>query len=322
MKDIYQRKIDYLRLSLTDRCQLRCHYCMPDEGVEWTPLDQLLSFAEIKSIVQTFAELGVSKLKLTGGEPLLRPNIVTLISELKAIKGIEEVTLTTNGVQLAEMIDELVEAGLDGVNISLDTLDENRYTLLTRRNKLDAVLTGLERAIKSKIKQVKINCVLAEEINKDEILAIAQLAKNSRVHVRFIEYMPIGAPKPLTPISEEYVRQLLSQHYGPVKPYDIKLGNGPARYDEIAGFQGKIGFISAVSHHFCDTCNRVRITSDGFLKTCLYFNKGVDIKSAIKAGNLQECILEALQQKPKQHRFSSNDEYGSREKKSMVQIGG
>ena len=322
MRDGYEREIDYLRLSLTDRCQLRCRYCLPETGVKWTPQDQLLTDAEIKEIVAAFAKLGVKKLKLTGGEPLLRPNLVPLIRELKAIPGIVEITLTTNGVGLAPMVADLVTAGLDGVNISLDTLDHNRYQFMTRKNQLTDVLAGLERAVASQILRVKINCVLIQELNKDEILQIAQIAQNNPVHVRFIEWMPMGNEQGFTAVSEEVIKQILKKQYGTFQPCLQKIGNGPARYIEVSGFMGKIGFIFAVSHHFCDTCNRVRVTSDGFLKTCLYFNKGVDLKSAIENGNLEAQIRRALTQKPSKHYFKTQQHEVDREQKSMIQIGG
>jgi len=322
MKDGYEREIDYLRLSLTDRCQLRCRYCLPETGVEWTSSDQLLTDADIKLMVKAFAKLGVRKLKLTGGEPLLRPNLLPLIKELKAIPGISEISLTTNGVELASLITDLVTAGLDGVNISLDTLDQTRYQLMTRKNQLTQVLAGLEKAVASQSLEVKINCVLIQELNKDEILKIVKLAQHDLVHVRFIEWMPMGSEQSFTAVSETEIQRVIKQHYGSFKQFDRKLGNGPARYIEIPGFIGKIGFISAVSHHFCKSCNRVRVTSDGFLKTCLYFKKGTDLKAAIKNGDLEIQILRALTEKPKKHRFKSPHHKDDREQKSMIQIGG
>jgi len=321
MKDGYKREIDYLRISLTDRCQLKCQYCVPEAGIERMPIHQLLTKEEIKQIVQVFAKLGVKKLKLTGGEPLLRPDLVSLVAELKAIDGIEEMTLTTNGVGLAKVLDDLVEAGLDGVTLSLDTLDSLRYGLLTGRNQLQSVLLGLEQALKSSIKKVKVNCVVIKELNKDEILEVAKLAKDQRVHVRFIEWMPLGANQKFTSVSEAEILKQLKDSYGSVKPFTEKLGNGPARYFEIEGFQGKIGFISALSHHFCRTCNRVRLTCNGFLKTCLYFDQGVDLKTALATEELENQILKALKLKPKSHDFNHQREAG-RELKSMVQIGG
>lgn len=317
LQDSYGRKIDYIRLSLTDRCQLRCQYCLPEAGAIWTAADQLLTVDEIKAMVQAFAKLGVRKVKLTGGEPLLYPNLSSLIPALKGIAGIEEVTLTTNGVKLATMITQLVAAGLDGINISLDTLDQARYISITGQNQLDSVLAGLRAALASPIKEVKINCVLT---SKDEILAMASLAKESRAHVRFIELMPIGRGKTLTAISEAEVCQILSGHYGALKPFSEKLGNGPAHYVEIAGFKGKIGFISAISQHFCEACNRVRITADGSLKVCLCYEQEVNLKNAIQADNLEAQILEALKFKPKRHCY--DQEIWGKTTRSMNQIGG
>ena len=322
MKDYYGRTIDYLRLSLTDRCQLACCYCVPNETVEWLAKEDLLTDSEILKFVETFAKLGITKLKLTGGEPLLRKGLIQLISDLKAIEGIEEITLTTNGILLGEMVEELVAAGIDGINVSLDTLNSKRYTLMTRRNQLDKVLAGLEQAATSDLKKLKVNCVLISELNKDEIIKIAKLAQVNRIHVRFIEWMPMGSQKSFTSISEQEVLKLLSMHYGMIKSYEGKLGNGPAHYFEIDGFQGKIGFISAVSQHFCETCNRLRITSDGFLKTCLFFNRGIDLRKAQALETLESDILNALKQKPKAHDFKNKRNELDREMKHMVQIGG
>ena len=321
MKDAYKREIDYLRISLTDRCQLKCQYCVPETGIKPMPNHELLTKEEMKEIVKTFAQLGVKKLKLTGGEPLLRSDFISIVSELKAIEGIEEITLTTNGIGLSFVIDDLVEAGLDGVTISLDTLDPQRYRLLTGRNQLESVLLGLERALQSKIKKIKVNCVVIKELNQDEILKIARLAQDQRLHVRFIEWMPIGANQKFTSVSELDILNLLKESYGFVNSFKEKLGNGPARYFEIKGFQGKIGFISALSHDFCATCNRVRLTCDGFLKPCLYYDQGVNLKEALSKKDLESQIVSALKLKPKSHDFINQSEDG-RELKSMVQIGG
>ena len=263
---------------------------MPGEEVDFIHHEKLLSTEEILKIVKAFEELGVTKVKITGGEPLVRKDIIELIASIKKMAGIQEVSITTNGVLLEKMIDDLEQAGLDSINISLDTLKPAQYALMTRRNQFDIVMRGIQCAIKSSIPKVKLNCVLIKEINGDEILDLVELAHQTRVHVRFIELMPIGYAKNLTPISEDEVLDLLSKHYEGVKPFEGKLGNGPAHYYEIEGFLGKVGFISAMSHRFCSTCNRVRVTSEGYLKTCLHFKKGIDLKAHIATGNLKEAI--------------------------------
>lgn len=322
MRDSYNREINYLRLSLTDRCQLKCQYCVPKTGVNYIKCNKLLNIEEINEIVQAFAKLGVKKIKLTGGEPLLRLDLITIVQNIKNIIGVEEVTLTTNGVGLSDVIEDLVKAGLDGVNISLDTLDIENYTFITGRNKLDSALKGIESATKNKELKVKVNCVAINELNRSQIIEITNLAKNKYVHVRFIEYMPIGTKKNLTPISQKDICKLLSNHYGAIKPFNQRLGNGPANYYTIRGFKGKIGFISPLSQEFCNTCNRVRVTCDGFLKTCLYSNQGIDLRKYLKSGNLELQIIKALKIKSKCHSFNDNNKVDDYEERNMIQIGG
>ena len=321
MKDSYERNIDYLRISLTDRCQLRCQYCVTSEKIEYISSESLLKVHEIDKIVNVFAKLGVSKIKLTGGEPLLREDIEIIIARLKAINAIEEVTLTTNGILLESKIEQLIDAGLDGINISLDTLKSARYEELTRENNLEKVLRGINKAIASPIEKVKINCVLIDCLNKDEIIGLASLAKDKKIHIRFIELMPMGVQKSLHGVEESYVKHKLIEEFGASSIVTEKLGNGPAKYIDIKGFKGKIGFISAVSQHFCDTCNRVRLSCEGYLKTCLYFDKGVHLKPFLNSENLEQVIKENLRLKPKEHQFNGNQNK-NREKKNMIQIGG
>ena len=320
MKDQFEREIDYVRISLTDRCQLRCTYCMPANGIQWLAPSQQLSKDEIKKIVHILAELGIKKIKLTGGEPLLYPGLAALVFDLKTISGIEEVTLTTNGIKLPEMIDDLVKAGLDGVNISLDTLSKERYAEITRCDMLKLARAGLVAAIGSPLKKVKVNSVLIQSFTKQDALELVNLARHHPIHVRFIEWMPIGQTKPIKSMSEATIKTLIAEHYGEVKPFLGALGNGPARYYEVANFKGKIGFISAMTHDFCATCNRVRITSDGFLKTCLAFNQGVDLKQALKNDCLAAEILSVLKKKPKKHLLGQD--FAQKELKNMIQIGG
>jgi len=320
MRDSFGREIDYVRISLTDRCQLRCTYCISKEDANWLKPCEKLTSEEIIEMVTALTTLGIKKLKLTGGEPLLYPNLISLIMRLKQISGIKEITLTTNGIKLPEMIDSLVEAGLDGINISLDTLDPDHYASLTKIGQLKLATKGLNRALKSSIKQVKINSVLIDSLTEKEAIDLMKLAKTTRAHVRFIEWMPIGHQKPNTHLTEQSIKQLIEANFGPVKASSKRLGNGPARYYEVEGFKGKIGFISAVTQHFCHQCNRLRITSDGVLKTCLALSGGTNLKKAIQQENLEQTLIEALKKKPEKHLFGEPTD--KRELKNMRQIGG
>ena len=318
MVDDYNRVIDYIRISITDRCNLRCIYCMPKEGMEFIPHENILTYEEIIRLCKCFASLGVSKVKLTGGEPLVRKNLPYLVKEIKSIPGIENVTLTTNGILLAEQIEDLAKAGIDAVNVSLDTLDPDQFQQLTRFPKLNQVLEGIKKTLNYTNVALKINCVpLREDYKENNILSMVSLAKDQKLHVRFIEVMPIGLGKDLKGFTEEDIKEIIEKEYGTLTPYKAPLGNGPCHYYSLDGFQGKIGFISAVSHQFCDSCNRVRLTSEGYLKNCLQYSNGTDLKSLMRHGigdeELREAILEAISHKPKEHHFN---EIMNREKES------
>ena len=324
MIDGIGRNIDYLRISIIDRCNLRCVYCMPEEGVEAVSHEEILSYEEILRLVRAFAKLGIRKIKLTGGEPLVRKNVAYLVNELKKIEGITQVTLTTNGILLAETIDSLAEAGLDGINLSLDTLNPEVFQKITRRNSFDRVMEGLRAAFKYPQIPLKVNCV-PMGIEGQDVLEMAELARKYPVHVRFIEMMPIGLGKQFEFCSEEYILQGLKERYGDYVPYEKCLGNGPGHYYTFEGFQGKIGFVSAISHKFCESCNRVRLTSQGYLKTCLQYDVGVDLKQLLREGAAEEelcCAIEAaILRKPLGHQFGSQVESHG-EEHMMAQIGG
>ena len=322
MIDGKQRNIDYLRISVTDRCNLRCVYCMPEEGVEWMPHTEILSYEEILRLCRVFASLGVTKFKLTGGEPLTRKGLETLVQGLKDIPTTESVTLTTNGVLLADQLPKLLDAGLDGVNISLDTLDRERYAAITRRDVLPDALRGLEAALAVPDFNVKLNCVPTGE-RPEEWVALAGLAKENRLSVRFIELMPIGLGKSLSPCTEEQVRGSIEAVYGSMTPYDGTMGNGPCSYFTLPDFSGKIGFISAMSHKFCRRCNRVRLTASGFLKTCLQYETGIDLAPLLGGTNefLRVAIEEAVRNKPEAHQFGKTT-IDAGEQHRMNEIGG
>lgn len=323
MLDLQNRGIDYLRVSVTDRCNLRCVYCMPEEGVAPVEHDEILTYEEIIRICECASQLGIRKIKLTGGEPLVRRGFPSLVRALKELPLIEQVTLTTNGVLLGDFLDELVEAGLDAVNISLDTLDEERYEVLTRRVGLNRAAASVFAALEKNIK-VKINTVPIRELNSGGFRDIVLLAKNNPIDVRFIELMPIGYGKQLTPVKSEEIKREIQEHFGTLIPFDGVRGNGPAVYYSLAGFQGKIGFINAVSHEFCGTCNRVRLTANGFLKLCLNHNTGISLKEPLRAGADNEELIglmdTAIRNKPLRHDFGR--ENTDTETKAMSQIGG
>lgn len=325
MIDKLNRNIEYIRISVTDRCNLRCIYCMPREGVVWQPHEEILSYDELLRLCGIFAQLGISKVKLTGGEPLVRGDLHALIRGLKQIDGIDNVTLTTNGLLLAGQLDALVGAGLDAVNISIDTTDEAAFKQITGSSGAREVKAAIMGALACDQLRVKLNCVPLKGINPESLFSLAEFAKDNRVSVRFIEMMPIGLGTKFETYSEDELRPMLESRLGPLVFYEGKLGNGPCRYYTAEGYTGKIGFISAVTHRFCEKCNRIRLTSDGFLKTCLQYNAGADLKTVLRGGASDEelagIIRRAVYDKPEGHHFGCERLSGADEH-SMFQIGG
>ena len=325
MLDKLNRKIDYLRISVIDRCNLRCVYCMPEEGIESIPHDEILTYDEILRICEIVSELGIRKIKITGGEPLVRKDIVNLIRDIKNIDKIEQVTLTTNGILLHEMLDDLYDAGIDAINISLDTLNKDNFKKLTRRDGLEKVLMSIDKAYDLGIR-VKINCLAIRDFNLRELVEIASFAKDREIDVRFIELMPIGFGKKYTQIDNDEILSILESRFGTFEIVTEKRGNGPAKYYRNQNMKGCIGFISAISHEFCESCNRIRLTSSGFLKLCLHYNKGIDLKEPIRNGisdeDLKKLIHDTIWNKPISHKFGHASEEQDIELKNMVQIGG
>ncbi len=372
LHDTFGRTIDYLRISLTDRCNLRCLYCMPEEGVPSLCQEKILRLEEIERIVSVAAKCGIKHLRLTGGEPLVRKGITDLIYALKRIPGIESIALTTNGILLPPMAAALKEAGLDRVNISLDSLDAAQYHAITRRGNLKDALAGIEAAFSYGFDPVKINVVVVRHLQQD-FAAFARLTLDKPLHVRFIEFMPIGHTtcppdnstcmpaqtaqassdiactsahaarmpatfsqedqnqKALIPWSSDDVvfaseiRTLLQEaldreHMGSLVPLSkAPTGWGPASYLKIAGAQGSIGFISALSNHFCASCNRLRLTADGKLRPCLFSDEEFDIREAVRSGSekdIQQIFDKALRKKPESHHYRQGT------KRSMSQVGG
>lgn len=320
MKDRYGRTIEYMRISITDRCNMRCRYCMPD-GIEKVPMDRILTYEEILRIAEAALSLGITKFKVTGGEPLVRLGCPELVKNLKEIPGTEQVTLTTNGMELADYMDELVAAGIDGVNVSLDTMDEDKFRYITKCGDLSKVMSGIDAAIASGVK-TKINCVPQRGFNENEIEDFARFAFERGIDVRFIELMPVGSGDPDKGVSNEYVLERLKKIYPDLEADDSVHGNGPAVYYHIPGEQGGIGLISAMHKVFCSSCNRLRLTSQGLIKPCLCYEENVDLRPALGGSieDIREKIAEAIDMKPVQHCF--NYDSGNTERKSMSQIGG
>lgn len=321
MRDDYKREIDYMRISLTDRCNLRCRYCMPDD-IELVPMREILTLEEIVIICEEAAKLGIRKLKVTGGEPLVRRGCVELIGMLKKVSGIEQVTMTTNGVALLDVAKKLQKNGLDAVNISLDTLDREKFKQITGYDKFEKVMRAIKKCCEIGIR-TKINVVLQRGMNEDEWEELILLAKKYPLDMRFIEMMPIGSGQEFEPIYNENILEKIKNKYPQIQKDNRVHGNGPAVYYFIPGFLGAIGFINAMHGKFCSSCNRIRLTSTGQLKPCLCFEDFVDIKQAVRYGSRQEVARQlrlAILKKPQQHNFE--ERAAITESKKMVQIGG
>ena len=334
MKDSHGRVIDYLRISLTDKCNFRCIYCMPAEGVCPMGHDELLRIEEIEAITRVATRIGIKSVRLTGGEPLVRKGVVDLVQALNDMPEIENISMTTNGVLLPKMADELKRAGLSRVNISLDTLDPEQFEFITRVGKIESTLAGIDAALEAGFNPVKINAVTVRSLNQD-YMAFAKLSIDRPLHVRFIEYMPVGTStgsdgtgwgkqdvvpsEELLGIINERAREEGLPELVPAGNDDKPIGWGPARYFEFPGAKGTVGFISPLSRHFCGECNRLRLTADGKLRPCLFSDREVDVRTALREGGeeaVYNCFLEALNLKPDEH----HDKVGT--ERNMSQIGG
>ena len=309
LSDDYNRTINYLPLSIPGRCNLRCLFCVPEEGVELLGDGDLLTYEEILRIIEVFARNGISKVRLTGGEPLVRKGVVDLVKGIAVIAGIRDVSLTTNGVLLAEYAGALAGAGLRRINVSLDTLKPERFAYITRRDKFKEVWAGIEAALSHGLQPVKVNVVVIHGFNDDEIKDFARLSLAYPLHVRFIEYMPMGhgeewqnkAVIPSPQIMEE-IRELGDLRHGSHEEND-----GPAQRYYLAGGQGEIGFISPISSHFCTQCNRLRLTPEGRIRTCLFSDEEIDLRGQLRgagtAEQIEEALHQALRAKPEGHRI-------------------
>ena len=322
--DSWQRVINYLRISVTDRCNLNCIYCSSGGSVPAAPRSFALTYEEIQRVVDAAADLGINTVRLTGGEPLIRPDLNRLVSKISAIGGINEVALTTNGIFLADNARDLKLAGLKRVNISLDTLQQAKFTRLAGSDHLNDVLYGIKAASDSGLTPVKINMVVLRGINDDEIVDFAKKTISDGWHVRYIEFMPLGTLKSQVGdmVSAEEIRDRIKV-LGRLEADKGEGGNGPARYYRFIGAEGTLGFISAMTEHFCNSCNRLRLTSDGHLRPCLMDDDEVDLKTALRSGvgkeELKALICSAVSLKQEQHHLS--DGVGP-SKRSMRGIGG
>ena len=321
MRDRLGREINYMRISVTDKCNLRCRYCMP-EGVEILPMSDLLTFEEITAVCRQASHLGIDRIKITGGEPLVRRGLVSLVSMLRQLEGIRQITMTSNGILLSQYLPDLVRAGLDGINISLDTLDRENYKSITGRDGLNQVLKGLDEALAAGIR-VKINTVLMKRINDHEWADLTGLARSRPVDVRLIEMMPIGSGKNYEGVSNEEILVRLRHDYPDLRQDQRVHGNGPAVYYRIPGWKGSIGLISPVHGKFCDSCNRIRMSATGDLKPCLCFAPVKSIRDVLRRQGeeaVKEILREVIYNKPDAHCFGNREEIT--EDKQMIAIGG
>lgn len=324
LSDSFQRPINYMRVSVTDRCNFRCVYCMPTGGVKPIPHQDILSYEELYAIIRAGVELGINKIRITGGEPLVRLGIVDFVKMVSGIDGLDDLSMTTNGVYLTRYARQLKKAGLRRVNISLDTLKPDKFEQITRGNKLNTVLKGIEAARSAGLNPVKINMVVMAGINDDELLDFARKTINEEWHVRFIEIMPFtGTGNNVTKsITAREMKKRLDP-LGKMEPVKHTVGNGPARYFRFPDAKGTIGFITPVSEHFCFSCNRLRLTADGKLRPCLLAENQIDLRVPLRDGlnseGLKALIKQAVDAKPKCHHL---DEGRIPQDRPFCQVGG
>ncbi len=326
LKDAYNRTIDYMRISITDRCNLRCIYCMPPGGIKFLSHEDILRYEEIARVLRVAAAMGVRKVRITGGEPLMRKNVTHLIRMIKGIEGISQLSLTTNGILLERYAGELTEAGLDRVNVSLDSLKPDRYRQITRGGDLGAVLRGIEAAEKAGLTPIKINMVPIRGLNDDEVGELAKLTLASPYQVRFIEFMPFVSEEIWN--GEKFISsseiQSRIEKIGALHPAKMKK-SGPAQYFRFEGAAGVVGFISPISNHFCAECNRLRLTADGKLRPCLFSETEIDLRPALRSGGSDEEIRRLIELsiavKPKGHSMSMKEVFPSQDCSPVNMIG-
>jgi cyclic pyranopterin phosphate synthase len=324
ISDSFQRPINYLRISVTDRCNLRCIYCMPAEGVTLMSHSDVLSYEEIFRVVEAAAELGINKIRLTGGEPLVRLGVPSLVKMIAGIGAINDIALTTNGILLSKYAAELKEAGLNRVNVSLDTLKPEKFLQITRCGELGDTLSGIETAQRVGLDPVKINVVVMAGVNDDEIIDFARKTVRDGWHVRFIEHMPVLDDEQMIPrlFSVNEIREKI-ETLGKLEPCRVEVGNGPAKYYRLPGAAGTIGFITPVTEHFCYQCNRLRLTADGKLRPCLLSEEEIDVREALRRGasidEIKSLIEKTVACKPARHNLAEGK---TRNGRPFSQVGG
>ena len=327
LTDSWGRRIESVRISVTDKCNFRCTYCMPAEGLIWLKRDEVLSFEEIERLARVLAAMGVSEVRLTGGEPLIRRDLPELVRMLAAIPGVDDLSLTTNGILLDRLAGPLVEAGLRRLNVSLDSLNHTRFAEITRRDALDRVLAGLEEAERyPELRPIKVNCVAVKGFTEEEVPALAELARRKPYVVRFIEFMPLDADEAWRTdqvLTGAEIRALVEAEHGPLVELPAKASSTAKRY-AFADGKGELGFVNPVSEPFCSACDRIRVTADGQLRTCLFSRREWDLKTPLRDGSSDEelaaAIRDAVAHKELKHRI--NDPGFVRASRSMSQIGG
>lgn len=326
MVDQWGRRIEYLRISVTDKCNLRCLYCMPEEGTDWLRRDEILDYEEITRIVRTMAGMGLRRVRITGGEPLVRKDLPLLVEMIRRMPEIEDLSLSTNAVLLGPVARELRDAGVDRVNVSLDSLQEDRFDAITRRpGSFRKVMAGLEAAEAVGFRPIKINVVLMRGRNEDEIEEFARITRDRPWHVRFIELMPTGSNLEMSESEYFSCREALERvrTMGELEPAEGPTGNGPATYYRFPGASGTVGVITPMSHNFCHRCNRMRLTADGHLRPCLFGHLQTNLRDPLRRGEpLVPLIEETLRIKPKQHYLVQGSDEGSGGLVALSQTGG
>src|SRR5512133_3504590 len=327
LTDSWGREIRSLRVSVTDKCNFRCKYCMPAEGLEWLPRDEILDFEEIQRLVAVLASMGVDEVRLTGGEPLVRRDLPVLVGMLAETDGVHDLSLTTNGVLLDRLAGPLVEAGLTRLNVSLDSLSHVRFAEITRRDALDRVLAGLAAAERHpELRPIKVNCVAIKGFTESEVPALAELARRKPYVVRFIEFMPLDADQAWRDdqvLTGGEIRAIIEDRFGPLVEVPAKPSSTSRRF-RFADGAGELGFVNPVSEPFCSSCDRIRVTADGQLRTCLFSRREWDLKTPLRNGATDDELTELIRfaVRPKELKHKINDSGFVRASRSMSQIGG
>ncbi len=321
--DNFNRKINYLRISVTDKCNLRCLYCMPEEGIKLLSHEKILTLENLFFFIKTSVSLGVNKIRITGGEPLLRRNIFFLIKSVSKLEGVNDLSITTNGVLLEKYIDQLIDSGIKRINVSLDTLDKEKFRFISRRDYFDNVIHGIKLSVEKGLNPVKVNIVAIRNFNDSEITDFINFGIENNVEIRFIEFMPFGDSEHLRFISKDEIISRIKEKFS-ITPAS-NHPDGPAKMYKIEGYDTKIGFISPLTEHFCGKCNRIRLTCDGKLKTCLFADNYYDIFNEIKENNysdLKKRLIEIIKEKPEKHKIGFKDYKFKKCQNEMRVIGG